>query len=489
MNPEFKGSYIEGLHYYQPRRRGEHQSIRDIQTDPIDWSERLTELVYIKHAKLGIFELASYDIAPALFDELARIKASNPRLSTDIAFTEAKLKENLTTNGIGTTDPHIILTQASSINRKIAIATGYKNFIKESGNHKPAWAFWPGEGASNMATLEDIRDYYGAVICTPRQIGESDDQPPIPAKVRLADGRWIVAIPFHRNLSGLISFDSKIDAIPARNQIVEESRKLSKKNAGIPIFTHKDGETYGGYRPEGWEDPKLDAGEKYVEWLLKHGLPENRDYPIQVVSINSLPDMLDLNTLQERAFIPGSWSCDCIDSDTGQADFRRWNGSGPCGQAGGEWEWKYGFYRAHEQLNEDVSRVARKELRLEGKVHDSEFVELISDRFSEALKNPGTPDTHVDPEKSLVSAVCSALVATTSCATFYDSPAVSGNMNILFAAQAHVHLRDAGLTKYAESIWDNYTNTMREVNYQGQSGVMMIDNLLNQNPPPTAIAA
>ena len=67
---------------------------------------------------------------------------------------------------------------------------------------------------------------------------------------------------------------------------------------------------------------------------------------------------------------------------------------------------------------------------------------MVSANFYDLYAHPEKVN---NPKKALVAAKISSLIAKTSCATFFSSPEVSGKINLLYAYQSLLYLKDAGL--------------------------------------------
>ena len=54
---------VLGEHFYQPPRKGAHQRVQDIQTDPggVDWNERIARESYVPQIRKGILDHTSFD--------------------------------------------------------------------------------------------------------------------------------------------------------------------------------------------------------------------------------------------------------------------------------------------------------------------------------------------------------------------------------------------------------------------------------------------
>ncbi len=462
---------------YQPMRGAEHHALRDIQTSPDgkDWSRIIAHRSDIKLADRGLFERVSFNafgtVLPMEYDRMLspdsirglHLPETLDEEKATLERAKVRMKEALSTNGVGHSFIHTLLPDLSTVDKTTLIRAGLRQFERDSGGTR-ALSFWPAETALDTQTLEILaQEGIKKVIGAPWQVnlpdGTRGDNQPV--RIELAGGRDIVVVPFSRDLQEAISWGDRSDAprfadkhvVPAFNE------RAANDNSHRFNFIATDMETFGGH----------DGTEGLDEFLqvLFDDLPRNGITPI---NINNL-DVSDAKTgtLAERS----AWSCK-------HGDLARWHGECDCHGSSHEAhrriQWKGPYYHAHHTLNGDVSR----EIKNAG-IPEESLTEELADRFADYLKNPG--DITTSPEKSALSAKASALAATTSCATFFDEPGTSGYINPLFAVQAITHLRDAGLVAAAERIEDNYMKNMEAVrnpdnpHYTGRN---MVEDLLER---------
>lgn len=99
-----------------------------------------------------------------------------------------------------------------------------------------------------------------------------------------------------------------------------------------------------------------------------------------------------------------------------------------------------------------------------------EYPRLVSKNFYRLYAYPESADS---PTDSLIAAKISSLIARTSCATFFDSPEVSGKINLLYAYQTILYLREAGLSYTADSIQRTLYDNLSQIVYPGGKGTAL----------------
>lgn len=438
MSPEI----ALGLHAYQPERRASHYQLKEVQTDPqgVDWTKRIIQECYKPLAEEGVFEKVSFDISPVLLERLSSGEPDIARL----------IKEQMRVNGIGVPFIHPLLPDLSYQDKCIVIGAGLKYFERMAGQ-RPKF-FWSPETALDQETLVVLAEFgYLGFICAPEQIILSDGRKAdnIPTGIELSDSRKIVALPFDSELSRQLAFHPKKNADRFVNEFIKP--KTGSPDGSL-LIAWTDAETFGHH----WKFADL-----FLTYLLAHSLETEGITPVSVNELELVPDKLPLGRLRERT----TWSCP-------HGNLTRWHGQCGCGSDGNDVGWKQPFYLTFRVLNEQISDLVGGYLR-------ELYVELITEGFEEALYNPG--GLRSNPRLSLISAKVSSLNARTSCGTFFPNLHTSGRINIVYAYQAVLHLKDAGLTKQASEIENQLRRNLSLVKdpiHPGKTGVDILEEML-----------
>lgn len=411
---------ITGLHFYQPPRKVSHRNLNHLNTDPlgVDWTKKINQECYQPLAGKQVFDKISYTYYGILREQLDRLD--------DI--TSTLIKKTLRKNGVGDPFIHPILPDLSDDDKRILIGAGIKSL-----GFTPKY-FWAPESALDNKTLEILLEFgYQGVICNPRQIETSheglvDNKP---SKLMLPSRATILAIPFNQRLSNALAFGDKSNSnVFTKELVIPLINRFDPDNI---LLGWTDGETFGHH----WK-----FGDFFLDYFLKKALPNHGITPVS------------LNEVEIRNTIPGflrertSWSCP-------HGNLIRWQGACLC--CSGNLTWKAGFYETHKRLNENITKLVKNEFDLK----KPDYLEVMIRSFDKHFKNPG--GIHTKPTLSLISAKVSALTTRTSCGTFFDNPHTSGNINLLFAHQAFEHLRDAGFTKQATQIKDEYKKSLAAI--------------------------
>ncbi|OIP73581.1 MAG: hypothetical protein COU63_02370 [Candidatus Pacebacteria bacterium CG10_big_fil_rev_8_21_14_0_10_36_11] len=411
---------ILGEHFYQPPRKGAHERVKSIQTDPygVDWNRVIAGESYVPQIQAGLLELSSFDFFATMRKEMENI---SPESLPDL---ESALKER----GVGDPYLHVLLPDLSYGDKQILIGAGAKLFAEQAGQ-LPQW-FWAPETALDMETLEVLSEFgYIGVICAPEQIDvpnkEIDDRP---VKIPLPNGKQFLLLAFDRPVSSALAHHKKENA----NQFADEVifPRLDNLPATLPMIAFTDGETFGHH---------FKFGDMFLRYLMETALPEAGVAMLginEAMSVWGEGDFLEGN-LRERT----AWSCP-------HGDLIRWHGACPC-DAGFNGSWKANFSSAVSQLNEVMTRIISMEV--------DDYNSKLIDDFEHIFMYQGGSS---DPETSLLAAKASAMAAMISCGTFFDSPGTSGRINMLFVRQALEHLRDAGLTVEANEMLQTVKNEL-----------------------------
>lgn len=423
-----KTEFVAELHAYQPFRNPTHPFLKGISTDPhgINWTNIVNDESYKPLTQKGILEKASFDIYQTL---LVQLEKHDPE-------TANIFKKAMKENGVGESFAHPILPDLSKSDKTIVIAAGVKRFQEITGK-KPK-VFWPPETAIDMETLIVLEENgYEGFLCAAEQIIQRDGSGSDSklTKINLPNGKQIIAYPFDRELSTALGYDRKMNADEFAHRYVLPARY--RAGEGNPVIAATDAETFGHHHR---------FADEFLRYLLNSTLP---NHGIEPVSINKLK--FEKSNLPEGRIIERSaWSCP-------HGNLVRWNGS--CGCSGNDASWKKPMVSAMNFVNNSFSEILQKEI---GK----NYGEVVSRSFYDHLANP---DNVTTPQKMLVAAKISSLIANTSCATFFDDPRVSGYINIIFAFQGILYLNSAGLQKESVEITNNFLSMLENVKYQGGS--------------------
>lgn len=416
---------VVGLHFYQPPREAVHPELDKISTDPEhkNWTAIINHQCYKPLAEEGVLNKVSFDIYQSLLLQLEKIDPETAKI----------YQKSMVENGIGEAFIHPILPDLSRSDKAIVISAGVKRFKEITGQNPKI--FWPPETAIDTETLEVLagNGYFG-FVCAPEQIiqkngSSSDNQPTV---INLSKGKQIVAFPFDRQISSQLAFDPKKNADAFTNSYIKPKNYQSSPTQVIIAWT--DAETFGHH---------YQHGDKFLSYLLGSSLPSIGLYPVSINNLNLDRPSLPIGKIQERS----AWSCP-------HGNLLRWNDF--CGCGGGQnTSWKKPFTSAMDYLNAKVSDILKHEL---GKGYPSR----VASSFYHQLTHPEIVDS---PQKALISAKISSLIAKTSCATFFSNPEVSGNINLLYAYQSLLYLKNAGLTQTSENLKSSFFEKLTDVHY------------------------
>lgn len=416
---------VLGLHFYQPPREATHPLLSIISTDPQkkNWTSIIEKQCYSPLAEEGILNKVSFDIYQSL---LLQLEKTNPEIAL---VYQKEMKEN----GVGEAFIHPILPDLSKKDKNIVIGAGAKRFKEISGVNPKI--FWPPETAIDSETLEVLADnHYEGFVCAPEQIiqqdGSSSDNQP--TQIKLSNGRHIIAYPFDRPISSKLAFDSKTNADAFADFYIKPKGNNCSNNK--PIIAWTDAETFGHH---------YQFADKFLKFLLDSSLPAIGLYPVSINNLQIDKDNLPTGIIQERS----AWSCP-------HGNLVRWNDSCECGW-GYDTSWKKPFIQAMNYLNNEVTKVLNNEF-------GQGYEELVTQGFYEHYAHPEAVN---NPEKALIAAKISSLIAKTSCATFFSNPEVSGKINLLYAYQSLIYLRDSGLLSKASEIQRNLFRKLAVISY------------------------
>lgn len=426
MNKEGKPVVIGG-HFYQPPRFAFHSDLSHISTDPEgkDWTAIIADQCYRPLAEEGIIDHFSFDIYQSLLIHLEKL---DPNLAK--FYEQAMIQE-----GIGESFIHPILPDLTESDREIVLQAGITRYQEITGRH-PRF-FWPPETALDTPTLETLAvNGYEGFICAPEQIYQFDGQPSDdrPTIIRLSSGRSLIALPFDTKISRELAFNGKQNADQFANELFRP--RVNDLGSGRVLIAWTDAETFGHHYRQ---------GHKFLKYLLETSLPNLGLYPVSINDFHFDLSHLPEGRLKERS----AWSCP-------HENLNRWHGVCSCADQDASWKWS--FYSAHLRLNQSLDQIILDQF---GKLPSQE----IAHNFYQIYAHP---ERTVTPEGKVFAAKISALVARTSCATFFADPETSGKINLLYGYQTIQYLRESGLIKPASELANQYYQDLRNTWYPRQ---------------------
>lgn len=418
---------VVGLHFYQPPREATHPSVSHISTDPENknWTAIIEDQCYKPIALEGLLNKVSFDIYQSLLLQMEKIDAE----------TASIFQKSMKENGVGEAFIHPILPDLSKDDKTIVISAGVKRFKQLTGENPQI--FWPPETAIDTETLEVLSENeYKGFICAPEQISQFDGSKSDNkiTNITLPSGRSIAALPFDRTVSNRLAFDSKQNADYFVNSYIKPIENKTQQDQAIIAWT--DAETFGHH---------FKNGDKFLQYLLNSSLPNIGLYPVSINKILDNNKVVSNGKIVERS----AWSCP-------HGNLIRWNGSCDCAW-GQDTSWKKPFIESMDYLNNEVSRILLD-------CFGTDYVELVSDYFYNNFSKQDTLDYSIN---ALKSAKIASLVAKTSCATFFSSPEVSGKINLLYAYEAILYLKNAGIINQAEIIENELFKKLDGIKYPG----------------------
>jgi hypothetical protein len=409
-------------HFYQPPRTLTHESLEKIPTslDGIDWNKKAEDYCYKPIAQLGTLDFISFDALPVL---LKYLETTDPQ-TADI-FLQA-----FQHNGVESPFVHALLPDLDIDAKRIIIGAGRKFFYDRTGCNPRL--FWLPETAVDRETIEILKEYgYEGFLCAPKQLDAQEGK--INAnqlyRIKVPQG-YIIAWPFDSEVGGAIAFGEKHNADTFVRTVIKPGVQKTDK---YPLLISTDGETFGLHWPFGCE---------FLDYLARHALG-NQDLRLRnvndwIIDIPSLPEA----KIKERT----AWS------DPNHGDLIRWHGWCEC-REGQDASWKAPFYQTFQRLYTHTARISGREL-------GGKYVDTVISQFEQAYDNPG--GVRSCPQLSLISSLVSALVARTSCGTFFPKMETSGYINIAFGYQAIVHLRETGIAE-ATRVERQYFNDLANI--------------------------
>lgn len=433
---------IVGLHFYQPPREAFHSSLQDISTDSKNqnWTKIIEKQCYEPLAKIGILNKASFDIYQSLLLQLEKI---DPKIAS---VYQQSMKEN----GIGESFIHPILPDLSLSDKSIVISAGVHRF-KEITGISPK-IFWPPETAIDKETLEVlVNNGYQGFICAPEQVIQFDGQRSdnSPTLIKLNRGREIIAYPFDRSISSNLAFDPKKNADIFTQMYINPIKERISSNKLIIAWT--DAETFGHH---------FQYGDKFLSYLLDTSLPNSGLYPVSINDIKFDYSKLFTGKIIERS----SWSCP-------HGNLIRWNGVCGC-SSGNDSSWKQPFMETMRFLNNQISLILKQEI---GNGYEQLIAENFYHLYGQSIESNNLFD-------NLIRAKISSLVAQTSCATFFSNPDVSAKINLLYAYQALLYLKESGLSRLVHELETVFINKLNSIYFSSvnSTAFSVLEKMLHQ---------
>jgi hypothetical protein len=240
-------------HFYQPPR--EDPISGHIPKEPgaapyNNWNERILAECYRPNAELNNFELLSFNIGPTLTSWLHHHDPDT--IHRIIAQDHANNARYGVGNALAQAYNHTILPLATTADKVIQIYWGIVDFEHRFGR-KPK-GMWLPETAVDYETLAILANHgIQFIILAPWQADVETLDPTEPYLIQLPTGGFITAFFYHRELSGLVSFDpiatSNADLFASRD--LTHSYRPEKTQRGEPqiLVIASDGELYGHHQP------------------------------------------------------------------------------------------------------------------------------------------------------------------------------------------------------------------------------------------------
>jgi Domain of unknown function (DUF3536)/Glycosyl hydrolase family 57 len=322
-------------HFYQPPREDPFSDLLPVEPGAApfaNYNEKITAECYHPNAKLGNFELISYDMGPTLASWLEK---HHPDVYQRIILDNARHRQRYGTgNALSQVYNHTILPLASTRDKRTQILWGMADFRHRYGH--AASGMWLAETAVDLECLNMLASLgITHTILAPWQ-SEMPIDPSEPYIVRLSEGRSIVVF-FYNNRSGSVSFDQQLtmNADTFSDELASHWNQ-EKIGADIPqlMILATDGEFYGHHQED---------RDKFLSYLINTAAP-NRGY-----EVGTLERYLQLYppTKEARIREKSAWSC-----AHGSA---RWSIGCDCTE--GDSRWKPALLLAITKLNERGAQI------------------------------------------------------------------------------------------------------------------------------------
>lgn len=331
--------YFLGVHchYHQPPRGNPFSRDGIVEPDAApypNWTARITSECYAPNARIGNFNLISFNLSETL---AAWLKENEPDVFR--AFIEADQKNVLqfgAGNAIAQSHIHAILPLAREEDRRTQIRWGKAAFRKRFG--REATGIWLPEMAVDHATLQTLIDEgIEWTILTERQV-EGKIQGAGPYWIRVPSGKRIKVFVRNESLSNDIAFSLGLFGGAGRwaRQVLVPRRRES----GPLTLIATDGETFGHHWPQ---------EEQFLHWLLTY---EANAAGYEVITLERYASFLE--PLVELTLIENTaWSC--------QHGLSRWATGCTC--TSGDASWKGALRRALDNLRFEIDMVYTEQLK------------------------------------------------------------------------------------------------------------------------------
>lgn len=425
---------VFGIHNYQPVRKAHHTSLESIATDPRDFNHTaaIADQCYTPLQEKGILKQVSFDTLPVLIEELMRYEK----------LTSGFFNETQDT-AIGSPFFHPILPFLNRTDKLIAIESGYNYFV-DRFSFRPK-QFWAPETAVDNETLEVAHQVgYESVILAPWQVkpvdGRMSDNQAF--HLKLPNGSAMTAIIYDGILSSQLAFESKSNADVFFYEHMQ--KRIHDFNR---LITWVDGETFGHHS---------EFGDMFLAYLLNETLPREHIHPVEINTIDWQKAAQTEAQLVERS----AWSCHC-------GNLARWQGS--CGCEGNHNSpWKKPFLDSLLTVNRVISDIISDQL---GPDYYHQVIEQFLPAYNYSglqssgeysLPAPAHAGTELakTPTMSLIASKVKAMLALTSCATFFNNIDTSGRINVVHVYESLAHLKDAGFGQIADQMAIDFATHM-----------------------------
>lgn len=300
-------------HFYQPDRVDPFAN--DIPLDSnvwqishrkySNWNELINSQCYAPNAKLGNFQLMSFDLVRPLAEWL--------QLHDTVTYHE--ILKNATqvyerdkvSHVLASSWDHVILPFLNDIDLRVQIAWGLKDFKKRFGFQ--AQGFWLPETAVSRRVLNELAKQGVRLLILSSHQAEHGANSSLFHKVYLDNNMHIDVAFFHKQLSDKLSFDNAGMA-DADNFAKSLPQADGRKEASEFILGATDGERYGHH---------LDGGQQFLNRFLTKSVQQTG---YEVIPLTTLH--LKSNVSAEARIVEmSSWSCLC-------GGLQRWRGDCNC---------------------------------------------------------------------------------------------------------------------------------------------------------------
>lgn len=308
-------------HFYQPPREDPLTGQVPIEESAApfhNWNERIHAECYRANAKLGNFGRISFNVGPTLFSWMQDFDPVTYQQIID------QDRSNVAQFGVGNAMAqaynHVIMPLAPTHDKRTQVAWGIADFAKRFGR-KPQ-GMWLPETAVDIETLSIMAEQgIEFTILAPWQADAENLDTSEPYRVKLPNGRSIVAFFYHQGLSGRVSFDpsltSNADAFVLNDLPKQFHLEKETRNEPQLVLVATDGELYGHHQP---------FRDMFLAHLLKNAGPQQgivSTYPARWMREH--PPTRTIN-IRERT----SWSC--------HHGIGRWMSDCGCTPVGSPWK-------------------------------------------------------------------------------------------------------------------------------------------------------